>query len=181
MADKKPRAAQDPDRKALEDAFFLLKFRGRSESELARRLGLKGHAKPAVQKTVSRLRELGLLNDEDLARQWAEARRRAGQGDLRVRRLLRQRGIPRALADKVLSEDSPEKPSRESEDQRAWEALSRRAKRVGPWEPRVLYRRLGGYLARRGFPPDVVRHALERFFSQKKATGEAVWEESGHE
>ncbi|MBI4395718.1 MAG: regulatory protein RecX [Elusimicrobia bacterium] len=174
MPAKKASVLEGPDRLAMDSALTLLKFRGRSEAELAKRLSQKRYEAGVVLKTINRLRELGLLNDEAIAREWAQARRRAGQGELRIRQTLFKRGIPKELVETVLAEEAPpeEAQAGQTEPERAWTALERRAKRVKALDRRSLYRRLAGYLSRQGFPPDVVHDVLERYFLKLKSQKE---------
>lgn len=65
-----------------------------------------------VNSVLGRVRELGYLNDEQVAQ--AEARRR-GVGSGRVRQKLRQRGVENQLIEEVLAERDPEA---EAEDAR---------------------------------------------------------------
>ena len=60
MAVKKISVEDNTDREAMERALHLLKFRGRSESEMGERLAKIGFSADIVQKTVDRLRELAL-------------------------------------------------------------------------------------------------------------------------
>jgi regulatory protein len=155
----------DPSRKAMDAALFLLKFRGRTEKEVAERLAKKGFEADLVAGTVTRLKELNLVNDEVLARQWAESGRRSGWGERRLLQALWMRGVPRDIIARVLAEKPEEGASTEID--RARDALARRVKRMktAGMDRKTLYRRLGGFLARQGYSPDVVRDALERYFS----------------
>lgn len=153
----------------MDAALHLLKFRGRSEKEMAQRLKEKKFEPGDIAATVARLVELNLMNDEALARGWIESGRRSGWGEQRLKQALWKRGLPRALTDPLLAELPPEGAATESE--RAREALARRAKRMKleGLERAVLYRRLGGYLGRQGFSPDVVHETLTAFLEARRA------------
>ena len=157
----------DPSRKAMDAALFLLKFRGRTEKELTERLARKGFDSELVAGTVARLKELNLVNDEASARQWTESGRRSGWGERRLLQALWKRGLPRDIIARVLAEKPEEGASTEID--RAWDALARRVKRLKTegMDRKTLFRRLSGFLARQGYSPDVVRDALERFFSAR--------------
>lgn len=161
-----PDAARD----AMNAALHLLKSRGRTERDLAERLLRKKFVPEAVGPAIARLKELNLVNDEALARTWAESGRRSGWGERRLQQALWKRGVPRDIIAAVLAE-APEEGAAD-ESSRAKEALARRTKRMklDGLEKQVLYRRLGGYLARQGFSPDVVRETLESFFSSNKSS-----------
>ncbi len=144
----------------MDQALRLLKFRARSEQEMAERLEKKGFSADLAQQTVSRLRELNLLNDAALARDMTESRRRGGRGDHRIRQELRKRGLPRAVVDQAMGGVPAE-----SGAERAWDALQKRAARMNGLDRDAAYRRLQGHLVRQGFGVDDVRGALKRFFS----------------
>jgi regulatory protein len=156
--EKKP---SDPAREAMDAALHLLKARGRTERELTEKLARKRFPAEAVGGTISRLKELNLLNDESVARSWVESGRRQGWGEQRLKQALWKRGVPRDIIVQLLAEKPEEGAPDEST--RARDALARRLKRTKTEgiDARVLYRRLGGYLARQGFAPDVVREVLE--------------------
>lgn len=145
-------------RAAMDAALHLLKFRGRTEKEMAERLAKKGFGAEAAA-TVARLKELKLLDDDALARQWVESGRRAGWGEGRLKQALWKRGVPKDAVARALAEAPAEGGA--SEADRAREALEKRLKRApAGLDPRALYRRMGGYLARQGFSPDVVHETL---------------------
>src|SRR5512138_243946 len=94
---------KDERRQAMDSALLLLKYRRRSEAEMTSRLKRKGFSDEVVQPTVARLRELGLLNDEDLARDWVRYRREAGEGERKIRQKLLERGLSRPLVDETIT------------------------------------------------------------------------------
>ena len=156
--------SKDDPREAMESALLLLKFRRRSEAEMGRRLALKGFTKERVGETVARLKELGLLDDASLAKDWVEARRRAGEGDIRIRQKLALRGLGRNQVLEALSEES----AAPDEETRAWDALLKRAPRLKELDRKTAYARLAGYLTRQGFAYESVQTVLRRYFAEQK-------------
>lgn len=146
--------------KGMDQALRLLTFRARSEQEMADRLAKKGFSPEVTERTVNRLRELGLLNDALLAREMAESRRRGGRGDHRIRQELRKRGLPKELIVAALDQVPPHDSA-----ERVWAALQKRAPRLTGLDRDRAYRRLNGFLIRQGFGIDETRAALRRFFS----------------
>jgi len=155
--------SKDDPREAMNSALHLLKFRRRSESEMAKRLSLKGFTKARVDETVARLKELNLLDDASLAKDWVDARRRAGEGDLRIRQKLAQRGLARGQVQDALAEETSAAPDEET---RAWDALQKRAPRLKNLDRKTAQSRLTGYLTRQGFTYDSVQTVLRRYFKQ---------------
>lgn len=146
--------------KAMDQALRLLSFRARSEREMADRLAKKGFEPDVTDRTVVRLKELGLLNDGALARDMTEVRRRGGRGDHRIRQELRKRG----LASESIADAMGPVPAEEGAE-RAWTALQKRGARMKGLARDTAYRRLQGFLMRQGFGIDETRSALKRFFS----------------
>lgn len=153
----------------MDQALRWLTFRARSQREMVERLGQKGFTAEVVDLTVSRLGELGLLNDSVLARDMADSRRRGGRGDHRIRQELRKRGLPTETIS-----DAMAVPSVDSGAERAWAALRKRGDRMKGMERDRAYRRLHGYLMRQGFGVDETRQALKRYFSGEPEIGEII-------
>jgi regulatory protein len=154
----------------MDAALLLLKFRGRSEKEMGERLRKKGFEAETAASTVARLKELKLVDDAALARQWTEGARRAGRGEGRIRQDLWKRGIPRDIIALALAGAS--EGAGPAEIDRARDALSRRLKRMKTdgLDRGALYRRLAGFLARQGFSPDVARDALNEALKGLKSS-----------
>jgi regulatory protein len=156
----------------MDAALHLLKYRGRTEKEMGEKLREKGFTPEECSSTVVRLKELNLVNDESLARSWTESGRRGGWGEQRLKQALWKRGVPRDLITRVLAEAPEEGAATESD--RAKDALARRVKRLktAGLDKQTLYRRLGGFLARQGFSPDVVSATLNSFLKSLKIESE---------
>lgn len=135
---------------AMQYAFRALSQRALSERELRERLTKRGVVGPEAERVLGRLRELGYLNDEALARTTGEKR---GVGPMRVRSELARRGVPRDIANRVLA-------GRDAGRDLA-EAARLVEKYRGKWararNPRAS---AYGFLARRGFGSDVIRQVL---------------------
>ena len=93
-------------------AFRALGQRALSEAELRGRMLRRQPDPELVSGVLERVRELGYLNDEQVAQ--VEVRRR-GVGSGRVRQKLRQRGVENQVIEEVLAERDPEA---EAEDAR---------------------------------------------------------------
>lgn len=135
-------------------AFRLLSYKARTESELRQRLVRKGFAPGIVTATIERLRELGLVDDADFARRFAEDRVSIGhRGRHRIRAELLKRGVARSEIDAAVKAAPDESAAAQAV------AYKYRQRNRG-LEPAVLRRRLYGFLARRGFGPDAISRAL---------------------
>ncbi len=140
---------------ARNHAYLLLSYRARTAAELRTRLARKGFGPEVVQATLDRLRELGLVNDEQFARQFAEDRVSLGQkGKWRVRAELARRGVAREQIEQAIAGAPDETAAARS-------AALKFRERNRRLEPDVLKRRLYGFLARRGFSLDTIRQVLD--------------------
>ena len=164
---KERRAAIDDPAVVLEAAARFLEPRARSVVEVRRRLTGAGYRTDLVEGAITRMLELGMLDDEAFARAWVESRDRARpRGERAIRRELVQKGLDRSTIDLVLSERREAAagiPSEDgvtlSPDQVAAERLlarnARSLARVG--DPRQRRQRAYALLARNGFDPEVCR------------------------
>jgi len=139
-------------------ALHFLSYRPRSVEEVRRNLTDKGFSEDAVEATLRRLEEAGLLDDREFARFWVEQRR-----DFRPRSIamlrheLRQKGVPPAVISHALTDLD--------EDELAYETACRFAGRLSSLPLDEFRRKLNGYLARRGFPFSATKTAVNRLLS----------------
>ncbi len=133
---------------AMSQALNLLGYRARSTGEVRQRLRRRRYAEETVEAVVSRLRELGYLDDEEFARSAAREKARK-YGPRRVYADLRSTGM-----DEDTARDAVEKEfagRSESDD-----AFSAAARRYNTGEGSVaLARRVYGFLMRRGYSAEV--------------------------
>ncbi len=135
-------------------ALKLLAVRSRSIAEMRERLGRR-FQRDVVEQTVSRLVEEGLLNDAEFADQWRQSRERhKPRSRGMIERELRQRGVSNEIASNALE-------GFDSLDA-AYRAASRYAARQARCDRATFDRRVGTFLARRGFEPGLLRQTLAR-------------------
>jgi len=113
------------------------------------RLRQKGFLPDVIEGVLDGLRAADLQSDERFAARFAEGAAARGMATRRIQGELRARGVEKELA----ASTSTENP--EAERERALDTARRRAGRLGnvPMEARI--RRLSGFLARRGYAPDI--------------------------
>lgn len=105
---------------------------------------------------IIRFGEVELIDDQQYAKQFADASRRTkGMARSAVRRKLTQKGLDQAIIDQVTTEISDE-----DELESAIEAASKRFGQLQSYPPEVRNRRLVGFLQRRGFSSSVVFSAI---------------------
>ena len=137
-----------------ERALGLLAVRQRSRRELERRLVQAGFEPDEVADELERLERVGLIDDEAFARAVVESRM-GSRGESRrvVAGKLAQAGVAGDVAVTVLDE------APEADESRAQRLADAKAPRLAGLEPQVAFQRLYGFLARRGYGPEVARRA----------------------
>lgn len=136
----------DPEPQALR----LLAIREHSRRELARKLGARGYAEPAIAAALDRLTANGALDERRLAERYVAERADKGFGPLRILAELREKGVPEALIRERLADWNDRWP----------ECLARlRDRRYGlaPPADRAELARRQRFLQQRGFPADLIR------------------------
>lgn len=183
---REQRAAVDDPAAVLEAAARLLEARPRSIAEVRRRLSRLGYRADLVEGAVTRLQELGLLDDDAFARAWVESRDRAKpRGEHALRRELGLKGVAAAQIDATLAErreagsepwsgtaDGNDAPT--GVDEAAAERLlgKRLPAILRESDPRRRQQRAYALLARNGFAPDVCSAVARRVLAAADAADE---------
>ncbi len=152
-------------------ALRFLSVRPRSTQEV--RQNLQKHHIPAVliEETLERLQRAGLLDDRLFARFWVENRTDFRPRAPAVLRLeLQRKGVAEDIIEAILQEVT-------DAEALALDAARRRARRLRglPW--REFYRKLGGFLARRGFSYEMIPSVCAQVWNELRAAGEIVEED----
>lgn len=132
---------------AMGRALNLLGYRARSEGEIRERLARYGYAPETAGVVVSRLLELGYLDDEEFARQKAREKARR-YGPRRVSADLLKSGVGREVAAGAVEEEFAGRSELE-------DARSAAARRYNGGGSEAEARRVYGFLARRGYSTGV--------------------------
>jgi regulatory protein len=144
-----PRLTQAADAEAAYHTVLrALERRSFAQRDLERRLLRKGHPHPAVEAALSRVAEMGLLDDAAFARDFVRTRAARGRGPGRLTRDLLAMGVDRGHIDRALAAEWPEGADRTGVPQAL---ASKRAAQLGELPRTVKRRRILAYLARRGF------------------------------
>jgi regulatory protein len=136
-------------------ALALLARREHSEAELTRKLRQRGYSAVDIDAVLESLTARNLLSNERFAEMLVRTRIARGQGPIKIRAELRERGIDDALADACVTETS---------DFWCARAEAARSKRFGGAPPadRLHWTRQARFLAQRGFPADLIYRVLDR-------------------
>ncbi len=147
--------------KTYERALNLLSFRARSAKELGKRLREKGEPAEEIDAVLTRLLQNGLLDDA----RYAESKARSGiVGKARSRRRMQQdlaqRGVAREVVDKAITTAYAEEGT--SELAVAERAARKKMRSLGRHDAQEQKQKLYAFLARQGYPGDVVRKVMKR-------------------
>jgi regulatory protein len=140
-----------------ERALGLLAVRQRSRGELERRLVQAGFEPDEVDAELLRLEGVGLIDDEAFARAVVESRMGSrGESERVVGMHLARAGVSSDVAAAAIH------GAAEGDEERATRLADTKARRLTGLEPQVAFQRLYGFLARKGYAPDVARSAARR-------------------
>jgi regulatory protein len=163
--------ALSPERAGSEDAakeaaLRILARGPRTEREVEGRLRERGYHEEAVERALTRLRRVSLLDDRAFVRSFLRTELfKAPQGRRLLEMKLRRRGVPEALIrelDAFLVEDPDlEGRSLVSEEGRAALGFAQLRKKYSRLTPDVYRRRMQQALARRGFGWDTIRELMK--------------------
>lgn len=138
---------------ARAQAIRLLARRDHSRKELCAKLRARGHAMPAIDAAVAELADAGLQSDSRFVEGFVRSALARGQGEIKIRAALRQRGIDDDMATPHLELDDAQ-----------WRELAAAAlaKRFGTTlaEDRAKCAQRTRFLAQRGFPFEVAMRTV---------------------
>ena len=142
-------------RSAKESALRMLTAREHSTFELKRKLAARGHARGTVERVVGGLADRALVSDRRFVDAFVRTRIERGQGPIRIRAMLRERGVEDELIEDAVTRSAS-----------FWlECIERvRRKRFEGDERGALdhseWTRQARFLSQRGFPSDLIYRAL---------------------
>jgi regulatory protein len=143
-----------PYEKTFDRALNLLSYKPRSLAEMRARLMEKDWAEESVvDQVIARLEELGYLNDEEFAANFANSRLTVKPiGRSRLRHDLRRKKLPSETIENALDEAYEQ----QSEEELIDRAIGKRVRLKGAPATREEAKKLFDYLIRRGFSYDLV-------------------------
>jgi regulatory protein len=134
-------------------AVRLIDHRPRSIAEVRRRMERQGIVPDLVEKVIGQLTAVGLLDDAEFARLWVENRETfRPRSHQMLRYELRQKGLDEKTITQALE--------RVDEEQSAHRLALERGRRLSHLDWSAFRQKLTGYLARRGYPYDIIRRAV---------------------
>ncbi|MEW5919222.1 MAG: regulatory protein RecX, partial [Gemmatimonadota bacterium] len=154
-------------------ALRLLAVRARTTTELKQSL-VRAKDRPAVedvQWVITTLTERGYLDDARFADQFVRDRASGrGWAKHRLRQELRKRGLSQNRIEPALAQADEDAAIDDTRSAAAAAAKWRRTHAAR--DPQKDRQRLYGFLARRGFSPDVIRSAMDAVLDEKGEDGD---------
>jgi regulatory protein len=156
--------------KTFDRALNLLSYKPRSRAEMRSRLMEKDWAEEAVvDQVIARLEELGYLNDEQFAANFASSRLTAKPiGRTRLRRDMQRKKLSSETIESALDEAYDQ----QSEEELIERAINKRIRLKGVPTTREETKKLFDYLIRRGFSYDLVIRKVREAGKGVEATDE---------
>lgn len=159
--------AEDEVKKAITAALNLISYRPRAAGELRSKLREKGYAPEAVDAAIARMQELRYLDDEAFAERWVESRQASRpRSERMLKRELAQKGIDKETIEQTVAEAGVD------EYGDALDLARKKYESMHGLDRDVRYRRLSGFLGRRGYGYDIIRQVMEALEGTDDASDE---------
>lgn len=143
-----------------EAALTMLDQAAQTSADLCTKLMRKGYVQPAAEATVARLVENRLVDDQRYAQRVAQAQLNRAVGAYAVRRKLMAKRLPEEAIEEAMADfDS------EQQDAACRAAAEKLWRKYGALPAREGRAKLSQALARRGFPWDAIRSAVDEIIS----------------
>jgi regulatory protein len=153
---------QDAQEVAFQRALRFLSYRPRAVNEVEKKLSEHGFDEQEIETVVTRLKEGGLLDDEQFARMWVENRSSLRPRGRRVLTMeLRHKGVPEDSIQLALQET-------QSETNLAYQAALKQARRLNGLDWQGFREKLSAFLARRGFSYGTIAPVVRRVWAERE-------------
>jgi regulatory protein len=143
-------------RKIINKALNLISYRQRSIQEVRNNLKEKGYEEIYIEKAIEYCKGQNYLNDEEFALSFIRDKQNLNNlGSKRIKYELINKGVSETIIEKILQIDP------EDEYSIALELAEKRIKSYNGQDRNSIYRKLGGFLQRKGYPFDIVKSVLD--------------------
>ena len=167
LSDEKIKELLDKDLKAeiCQKALEFISFKPRTVQETRKKLADLEYSEDLIEETLHDLTENGILNDELYAGPWVEERTRLNPKSKRV--------LAYELRRKGISDDLIQSAVEEVDDyQSAYEIAKKRLYRYESLPKPDFQRKLGNFLAGRGYSYDVISETTRNLWTEKTTSAE---------
>lgn len=151
---------EEAQEKAYQQAMLFLSYRARSEAEVRKNLEKHEFPSTVIDRMIERLRADRLLNDEQFAQDWV-----ANRSEFRPRS---RRALTVELKRKGLTESAIRSATEAvDEEALAYAAAQSRVRRLQDLDWADFRKKLGEFLARRGFAYEVIAPTVKRLWLER--------------
>lgn len=155
--------SEDQDEIAYQRAIKLITYRDRSIAEIRQSLHQKQIPEEIIENVINRLGENGLLDDKRFANLWIENRNEFRPRSHRMLALeLRKKGISEDIISQVLENTT-------ADEELAHKAAQKQIRRYMTLEWQDFRRKLGSFLARRGFSYETVDLTVHQIWAEYRS------------
>ncbi len=149
---------------AYQKALRLLSYRPRSEAEVRDNLIKHAIEDHVIEQVIARLRQSGMLNDQAFAEAWITNRSEfSPRGRRALRAELRQKRVDDGIINELLAPID--------EAALAYRAAKLKTRKGISSDRQEYFRKMSGFLSRRGFGYEFIRPTLERIWQEHTAEG----------
>jgi regulatory protein len=142
----------------------FLSYRPRSETEIQRKLSEQGFEATVIEAAILRMKENGFLGDNQFARDWVENRSTFRPRSKRMLAMeLRQKGVAEEAIEQALAETG-------DDESLAYQTAIKYARRLASADWETFRKRLGAYLARRGFSYGTIAPVLRQVWEETQSS-----------
>lgn len=143
--------------KVINHALKLLSYRQRSEKEIYDKLKEKGYDLDKIDNAIQYCIERNYINDKVFAETFIRDKMNINKlGSQRIKYELIGKGVSKDIIDQVLT------PDYDVELEMAMELALKKMPSYKNDDYNAIYRKLGGYLQRRGYSFDIVRQVMNK-------------------
>ena len=140
---------------AYQKATRLIGYRPRTQFEVRQKLQQKGFAYDVIDQVLERLTRANLVQDQQYAQMWIENRNEMHPRSQRLMRYeLKNKGISDQMIDNALVDSA-------DDSKLAFRAAEEYSRKLNKLDRELFQKRLGAYLARRGFSFETARPVIE--------------------
>lgn len=142
-------------------ALKLLSYRQKTEVEMYKALSKKGYDDTFIEFTIKYLKENKYINDLEYARMFINDKQNLNKyGPSRIKFDLIKKGISKEIIESTLNISS------EEEYDSAYELALRKQKSYLGQDKYAVYRKLGGFLQRKGYSYDIITKVLDEILRE---------------
>lgn len=152
--------SEDEQEIAYQKALHFIDYRPRSSEEVHSHMKKQGYSVEVMDKTIERLKNSGIINDDAFALSWVENRNAFHPRSKSVLRMeLRRKGVSADTIQTVLE-------AQVDEESLSLAAAKKYARRLTDLEWTEFRSKLTGYLGRRGFSYEVIAPVVSQIWNE---------------